>query len=297
LSYNPKKEIIYVTIPLAYGFDRDEKLKLFELTRKKSIVIGIILVGLLIPSALAYDYTQRNPRFCTSCHLMNPAYESWDQSAMHDVNCHTCHKTDILRGLEHVVSVITKNPQRVTLSAEVDNEICENCHASKDPRWLQIVNTAGHRVHLFGRTQPPRCTDCHGIRLHNFTPPEAVCQGCHDQALMMGGPEMKPHCTVCHGFTATGDDLFPKRKDCLSCHEGRETTTVSFPLGAHANTSCSTCHNPHASKEHTACRDCHDPPEQGLHQIKEHSDCVTYHIPHSRDKIRDACANCHRNKE
>ena len=39
----------------------------------------------------AYDYVENDPQFCDSCHLMDTAFRSWEESVHWDVNCHECH--------------------------------------------------------------------------------------------------------------------------------------------------------------------------------------------------------------
>lgn len=272
-------------------------MKLPEMTRRNLLLIVLIVVIIaVVPSVFAYDYFQNNPKFCMSCHIMNPAYEAWDQSAMHDVNCHTCHEAGIVEGLGHVVSVVTKNPQEVTLPTEVDSEICENCHASEDPKWLQVANTAGHQVHFFGSGQPPECIHCHGIRLHVFEPPEELCDECHVETIMMGTSEMQIHCLVCHDFTAQDESLFPEREECLACHEGKETMEITFLTNAHVNATCLNCHNPHVEEQYTSCVTCHESPDSGLHQLSAHDNCESCHVPHSSKDMREICISCHGDK-
>jgi nitrate/TMAO reductase-like tetraheme cytochrome c subunit len=48
-------------------------MKLPTMTRRNQVLLMIGLLAVLIPSLFIYDYTQNTPRFCTTCHLMNPA--------------------------------------------------------------------------------------------------------------------------------------------------------------------------------------------------------------------------------
>lgn len=273
------------------------KIRIPEMNRRNIILITIIVVLVLVPSVAAYNYTQNDPKFCKTCHLMNTAYETWDHSAMHDVNCHTCHETTIMEGLGHVIDVFTKNPQEVTLPTEVENEICENCHASEDPKWLQVLETAGHEVHFFESSEPPMCMECHGVQLHVFEPPEETCEECHDETMMMGTQEMHIHCLVCHEFTTEDENLFPQREVCAACHEGKETMEITFPTNAHVNTTCLNCHNPHVGEAHTECTTCHEDTSSGLHQQPAHTQCDLCHIPHSSEDMRDVCITCHGDKD
>ena len=273
-------------------------LKLPELNRKNLIIFSIVALALAIPVVYVYDYTQNNPKFCTTCHLMNSAYETWDQSAMHDLNCHECHESDMVESLGHVVEVLTKNPQQVTKITEVDNELCEHCHVSNDPQWLQVVNTEGHKVHFFDKPQPPYCIDCHGLRLHVFEPPEEICKECHEKSLTMGTPTMEIHCIVCHEFTTAL--LLPEREDCVNCHDFARLQTImeeSYHKNTQVDIDCRSCHNPHIENAYIDCTNCHDQSGYGLHDKTVHSDCKICHAPHRDTDMRDNCLTCHRDRE
>jgi len=271
-------------------------LKITELIGRNKKIFAAALVVLAIPSYFVYDYTQHNPKFCTTCHLMDEAYETWDASAMHDLNCHKCHESDMLESLDHVREVVFEKPEEVTKLTEIDNEVCENCHATNDPQWLQVVNTAGHEVHFFGVNQPPDCIDCHGIQLHVFEPPEETCEECHGEEYEQPVEDMHTHCVVCHEFTVTEHELIPERGDCLDCHEAQDTMGVSFPTDAHTDTPCMNCHNPHEEEQHTECSVCHDVSTEGLHTESAHTDCEACHTPHSSEPMRDNCLSCHLDK-
>ncbi len=263
----------------------------------KTIYILIILVVILVPSALAYNYFENDPRSCTSCHLMSTAYDTWDHSAMHDIKCHTCHETNMLVSLNHIITVITSNPEEVNAIAEVENDICEDCHNTDDPKWIQIADTVGHKVHFFESQEQPDCIDCHGLQLHVFEPPQETCNECHDDTLAMDPEELNTHCIVCHEFTATTELLRPERSECLTCHPEMNITKVSFPTGAHENTTCIVCHNPHTTEEYTPCISCHDVISNGLHNVESHSLCETCHKPHSTEDFISSCLSCHTDRK
>jgi hypothetical protein len=267
-----------------------------ELVVKNKKIFALAIVILAIPSYFVYDYTQHNPRFCTTCHLMDEAYDTWDASAMHNLNCHKCHETDMLESLDHVREVLFEKPEEVTKLTEIDNKVCENCHASDDPKWLQVVNTAGHQEHFFGKDMPPDCIDCHGIQLHVFEPPEETCMNCHSDEALQPTEDMHIHCVACHVFTVADKELVPERSQCLTCHEASKTMGVSFPTGAHNDTACINCHNPHEEEEHKECSACHDVSKKGLHMEMAHTDCVVCHTPHSSVPMRDNCLMCHLDK-
>lgn len=259
----------------------------------KAIYLLIILAAILVPSVIAYNYFENDPRACTSCHLMNSAFDTWDHSAMHDIKCHTCHETSLLTSINHIWEVVVSKPKEVTSIAKVDNDVCESCHVSNDPKWLQIADTAGHKVHFFESQDQPDCIDCHGMQLHVFEPPEETCTQCHNETLAMDPEELSTHCIACHEFATKTDLLRPERRECLECHPEMNVTKVSFPTGAHENSTCMTCHNPHTSEEYTPCSECHDVTGEGLHAIESHTVCVACHTPHSSEAMSTSCQECH----
>ena len=271
-----------------------DRLKLPEMTQRNQAIIAIALLIVAITSYFIYDYTQHDPKFCTTCHLMNTAYETWDVSAMHELNCHECHESDMVESLGHVVEVLTENPQHVTKITEVDNELCEECHASNDRRWLQVLNTEGHRVHFFERDQPPDCIECHGLRLHVFAPQEELCMECHDKDTGMDAPEIEIHCLDCHEFTDRR--LFPESEDCINCHDFARIQSVmdeSIHRSVKVKTDCFSCHDPHAERTFVDCESCHDTSGLGLHHISSHTKCELCHTPHGQTGMRDNCMICH----
>jgi hypothetical protein len=270
-------------------------MKIPEMTRGNQILLLLALIVIAIPSYFIYDYTQHNPKFCTTCHLMTDAYDTWEGSAMHDLTCHECHVADMVTNIQHMVDVLTKDPQVVVKPAEIDNELCEECHVSEDPQWLQVVNTDGHKVHFFGNGNHADCIDCHGMELHVFRPPEEGCQECHDESRVHAAEEMDATCVTCHDFLANGngDHFIPsERDDCITCHFQMEETSMSLTSEAHLESSCTSCHNPHEEEVAEDCSKCHNV-DEGLHEVPAHSDCTSCHVPHVEVDIRETCVSCH----
>lgn len=265
------------------------------MTRKNQILLLLTLLVIAIPTIFIYDYTQNNPKFCTTCHLMNEAYDTWQTSAMHDLNCHNCHETDMITSLNHLYEVLVKKPQNVTKPIEIDNEVCVECHKSEDPQFPQISNTTGHKVHIYGNGDDTECIECHGISLHVFQPPEEACFKCHEPEKIHVSETMRADCLDCHQFLVEEEDLIPQRANCLDCHEEKELVTISMPADAHLNSTCTTCHNPHGQVTDIDCMECHTV-DEGLHDISQHTNCTSCHVPHKTPTIRETCESCHIDK-
>ena len=66
---------------------------------KRLLKIGIIAVPtLFILAFILVEYSSR-PEFCTSCHFMQPYYDSWKTSSHKDVPCSKCHYPPGVEGL------------------------------------------------------------------------------------------------------------------------------------------------------------------------------------------------------
>lgn len=264
--------------------------------KKNAFLILLALIIVAVPSAFAYNYVQNDPRFCTTCHLMNTAVSTWNASAMHGLNCHTCHESDMLTNVGHLVSVVVEGKTEVTKPVVIDNQLCESCHANNDPKWLQVANTEGHKVHIFNETDPANCIECHGARLHVFSPPEEVCVKCHSVDKQIAEQTMGTHCATCHEFLATSGELVPENAKCLSCHPGKESMGVSFPNNAHSDGNCIDCHDPHKVSIFPDCTSCHAA-GGGLHNVPAHNNCISCHLPHDGNQLRANCLSCHPDKE
>lgn len=268
-------------------------MKLPSVSRRNQIII-VVLIILIIPSIFIYNYTQNNPRFCTTCHIMIEAYDTWQESPHRVINCHECHRTSIGESLQHVFDVLTKNPQEVTKPVDIENSWCEECHISEDPQWLQVRNTAGHLVHVYEGEVYAECIDCHGVSLHIFRPPEEACFQCHDVERLHAAEVMMAKCVSCHDFLVADDPLIPQREDCLECHPNRETIVV-IPPDTHMNSTCTLCHDPHEITISEECVNCHVG-EGGLHDVPDHNICTSCHIPHMDLPERAICETCHEDR-
>ena len=267
-------------------------MKLPEMNRRNQVLLILALLIVAIPSIFIYDYTQHNPKFCTTCHVMNEAYDTWEVSAMHDLNCHACHEASMAESMQHVYDVLTKNPTVVTKLVEIDNEMCETCHASNDPQWLQVINTAGHKAHLYEGADYVECIECHGMELHVFRPPEEPCLECHTPENVHGSETMMIDCLTCHDFLVETHDLTPVRDDCITCHRNEGEITIAMPSEAHLDSTCTTCHNPHGEVTDVECTECHDV-DEGIHETPFHQLCTSCHVPHEEVDIKETCETCH----
>ncbi|MBI4268197.1 MAG: hypothetical protein HY662_05370 [Chloroflexi bacterium] len=256
-----------------------------------AVILFIAIGGYLF--ARFYNYTQDDPRFCQSCHIMEEAWDKWAISEHKDVGCHKCHEQSVLGGARQILDFAFGNFTRVEKHATVQDEFCKQCHESNNPKWVQVAATAGHRVH--SEEQNVACTKCHSVSLHRFEPPAPICNVCHAEQEVEVSGMADMHCQTCHQFLAEDASLVPTRKACLDCHQSLTTVAVNWPADAPMQFPCSDCHQPHEqAKPVVECQSCHS--VSGLHQAGAHvaSQCQTCHQPHSWQVApRDTCLTCH----
>ena len=264
-----------------------------------AIGVPVVVGGVLYSGGQVYNYTQNDPNFCRSCHTMEKAWTRWQTSEHKEVNCHYCHEVSPIGGAELVVSYMINRPDKPGEHAYVSDEKCKKCHESGDVKWVQVLDTAGHRIHAEEQDIP--CTKCHSVSLHRFTPPEKVCGVCHGEKEMKVSQMGQLHCTSCHDYLRPDGELRPEREPCLSCHAAQGRTDITWPANAPMQFKCSDCHQPHEQEKPVVdCNTCHSQvKQQGLHQKNTHSvvACQTCHRPHEWTvSKRENCTTCHGNK-
>jgi hypothetical protein len=245
-----------------------------------------------------WQYTQHDPVFCRTCHIMESAWDAWQTSVHAKVECHACHTQSVRENLEQLFKFVTLRPQTIGKHAEVDYTKCGACHLSQDPRWLQVQETAGHKVHF--EHLGLACVGCHSKGVHRFVRPNNSCTDCHADVVIKAAKMEALHCTACHNFLATDAELkTPTRQQCLDCHAAVLPAAAGFPANAPMRFACNQCHHPHAEGRPTiaACRQCHRMQEYGLHAQSGHADCITCHAAHTwRPSERATCEACHSDK-
>ncbi len=266
--------------------------------------LTLFVLGGSYGSFRVYDYTQNDPNFCRRCHTMETAWDKWSTSEHSKVNCHSCHEVSPVTGAELVVNYLLESPDRNTDHATVPDKACENCHYSGDPQWVQVANTAGHKVHA--ENNNIACQTCHGMRLHRFKPATEICAACHPDHVAGEEKAIKirqmaeMHCQECHQFLRENSPLRPTRETCLGCHQKLPNQTVTFPENAPMKWDCRECHKPHQAEKPTVdCSSCHDVKANGLHAASTHSRtaCQVCHKPHEwKVTGRSPCLTCHTDK-
>ncbi|MFQ5843808.1 MAG: cytochrome c3 family protein [Planctomycetota bacterium] len=253
------------------------------------------------------------PQFCTTCHIMEPYYESWKSSSHRDVTCVDCHyEPGLLETFEGKFKALSQLAKYVTGTegtkpwAEVSDSSCmrSGCHSE---RLLEGEVSFGrirfdHRPHLIRlrRGKELRCTSCHSqiVQEEHLTVAKSTCILCHFHR--SAGSKPIGDCGLCHGpppeEIRLGDlvfrhsDYLERGVGCASCHGDVTRGTGSVPRER-----CGSCHNKPEQLERYADVDL-------LHRshVTDHSvDCLGCHteiehsLPPRAQHFQGDCRDCH----
>jgi cytochrome c nitrite reductase small subunit len=234
-----------------------------------------------------YEYIQKNPEFCSSCHLMEEAYTSWKLSGHRNIVCQDCHKLGMIEQNRLLIKFVltTDRKTREPHGNETPWKVCTTCHWDEAAQGSLMVNkSTGHARHVFRETLA--CKGCHSRKVHAFRPDRGACLRCHQgwEIHGAGGAGMEEiSCLRCHAFSSKKQEAFiPDRNHCLSCH--RKSLKSSFPDRVPmARLNCYECHKPHVRNKPNDedCLRCHTPEVLNLkpvHTTGKH--CTSCHVPH-----------------
>jgi nitrate/TMAO reductase-like tetraheme cytochrome c subunit len=236
---------------------------------RRPIILGALAVLVLIGGAVLTTlwHVSASPKFCSSCHIMEPYIQGWQASKHNPVACVQCHYPpgfrDTIRVKFQAMTQVAKWATGTYSSkpfAEVDDASClrSGCHSQAQLEGKGTVITArgvrfNHRVHLNAATtrEQLRCTSCHSqiVVDRHFEVDRRTCFLCHFKETKHGS-ELTPvaGCTGCHG-APKGDimvgsvrfnheDVVRRAVDCQKCH-----LNVVEGEGEASRERCLTCHN------------------------------------------------------
>lgn len=259
--------------------------------------VSLGFVIFLVFLAGSIEYTSR-PAFCTTCHYMEPFYQSWSESSHSEVTCTKCHFPPgiegtirgKLAGLEQVVSYLSSSYTRRKPWAEIDDSSClqSGCHETRKLEGkVQFHNVVfDHKSHLgeLRRGKQLKCTSCHSqvVQGEHIVVTETSCFLCHlktsDNPEYLENPKLG-NCKTCHDWNSVPKEhladfrfdhttVMKRGLECTKCHS---STIVGDGYVPRDN--CSSCHF------ESERLDKYDDPEL-LHRV---------HI--SQNKIE--CTQCH----
>jgi hypothetical protein len=278
------------------------------------MTILITLVGAAILAGIGgFAYTF-HPGFCTTCHIMEPYFESWEQSVHGElgISCIKCHyspgfKNTVrgkLKGVsELVVFLTTTHLHHFSSSIEDASCLRSGCH---ETRLLEgetgFANARfDHAPHLTEerRGKQVRCTSCHSqiVQGAHISVTATTCYLCHFKNQTLG--EGISDCLICHSVPDTSitladgtefDHLDSEVEEigCVHCHSKdirgkgevpKERCTVCHQDPSHLARYADTdlIHENHVTDFKIECLDCHLSIEHGSLDMRKPGECSACH--------------------
>lgn len=287
-------------------------------------VVVVVLASASVVGYKAYNYTQKDPKFCTTCHeIMIESYDAWEVSVHKEVNCHACHhltpEEAINYGIHFVKGMPKKIPPRPEGKIIAPSSDCMDCHWNEKKgdiihvsgerdltHWVletgqkvraflhengpdgeNIASSRFHAIHFFNGQN--ECMTCHGKKqLHVFAAQPEDCLDCHENQLeqvhVAKGVELT--CLNCHTDRTT--DLKPDREKCLACHAEGDAVRQELLAAGTMDVKFD-----QASEELIAkAAKIHLPEKAPMETLA----CATCHTAHQKEEtmpIADTCISCH----
>lgn len=271
----------------------------------KIVVIAPLVLAVL--SAVFITYSNQ-PKFCVSCHYMQPFYDAWEKSSHNHVKCVDCHIPPGAKSwLKHKAAAAVQVVKYVTRQygmrpwVEVDDASClrSGCHETRLLAGkVQFGGvTFDHAPHLtsFRRVTRMRCTSCHAqiVQGSHMMVTEGTCFLCHfkntDEA-----PEMAK-CQRCHTEIKKHQRTDIPSEAWVKQHPPKtESVAPSYDHEdvLERQVDCHYCHNDVVQGKGEVpkdrCLNCHTEPER----LERYSDIEFMHRNHVTDHKVD-CLRCH----
>jgi len=228
--------------------------------REKIVLVSMLLVISALGMVVAvryYNYIQKSPEFCSSCHSMGEAYTAWKLSGHNIIMCQECHQLGLLDQNRLLVKFVftTGKKKPEPHGAVTPWKTCTKCHWDNAAQgFLSVNKSTGHAGHILG--EKLSCMDCHSRTVHSFKPDARACSRCHERKEIHGVRKGEMSCLLCHPFSPKKqEDPMPSREICIPCH--RKSKKLNFAGNAPmSRLNCYECHKPHNCIEKPANRDC-----------------------------------------
>lgn len=268
---------------------------------RKGIIILLLLVSLIGAAAghKYYRYTQDDPQFCSTCHMMTETYKSWRTGKHWDVKCQTCHQMTIVEQNRLLVAYVARgatSPQRQVHGRQKPWSVCKQCHVDDVSQGaISLRLSYGHARHVF--MENLGCENCHWSNSHDFHPDGRACSKCHTEKLVHGLGMQGLSCLKCHSYGEESPAMISMDR-CVECH-------MKIPKdGPMARFKCFDCHKPHGKiklEDKDCLGECHGNEarvgQHGLHMKETELGCLDCHKAHGwiigKKQSPGLCDRCH----
>ncbi len=267
---------------------------------RTGIIILILIVSaiILVRGYRFYEYTKTDPRFCSTCHLMEEGFRQWRRSKHSHIICQKCHELTLLEENKLLLAFAFKGTWHVPQEhgSKKPWEACLGCHIQEAAQGAKTLRSSyGHARHVF--MQEIKCNSCHRNTIHNFSADSQLCQNCHKDKLVHGMGMAGLYCLNCHSFAEERPKMVSVER-CYNCHS-------DIPRkGVMARIECFQCHHPHGElkmKSKDCLGTCHGNEtrvgKHGKHMKLTPLECIDCHLPHTwvvgRELAKTLCTKCH----
>ena len=235
-------------------------------TGRGRLKLAIVLLGILIVAGAAGGgaiSATSTPKFCSTCHEMQPEYATWQVSSHNQASCIQCHVEpglmplikDKLNAMVQVYEHATGTaPIPIVMPAgRIPNESCERCHKVEDikPKGDLIIP---HTTHV---EQGVQCVSCHAGVVHGQIAERAVTKQIEDKTWTeeVAKKQLEPKfirpgmetCTTCHTERKV-------KNNCGTCHKN----ALSMAPPTHREAVWAAGHGPAAREAGVqTCISCH----------------------------------------
>ncbi len=266
----------------------------------KGFIIAFFIIFTFLYGYRYYRYTQVDPDFCSSCHLVREAYVDWQKSSHSRVICQKCHEIGVLEQNQRLLGYLATggDPISLTHGRQRPWMQCEGCHKTTISQGAISPDKAyGHAKHAI--IKKIECKQCHFNNQHNLPYNDDSCSKCHQNREVHGISAKEFSCINCHPFIRKHPVMTPPDK-CTKCH------VEMLQKNRKSKLSCHYCHKPHLRQkaENAACIACHKT-EANLGQHGSHTkygiECMHCHKPHKWSietlEKKELCTECHEYKD
>jgi len=238
----------------------------------KILTLSLFFVVIFIIAGSVTVESTSSSKFCSSCHEMQPEYQTWQESSHSDIECKECHigsgvtsyaKAKV-NGIKQVYLHTTNNYSApIQMPKDIPNSTCEKCHDMKNrsvtPEGDIIIP---HDKHL---AKDIKCTQCHSGVVHGDI---------SDRNVTFKSDYSKWDSSLAKSMM-TVKFTQPQMETCITCHKDRDVSTA-----------CKTCHSTNMEpKSHTT--ETFKTQDHGKLAEKDVQACNKCHQYMSDDEIKD----------
>jgi nitrate/TMAO reductase-like tetraheme cytochrome c subunit len=295
--------------------------------------IVLIVVGVTVLLAVAFERTTAAPQLCASCHEIEPKVRAWESGGHSTVGCPDCHEeprpwylyaevlalraTVLARDVEaHYAGEGIEDTDSNEYVATIPDSRCLRCHDPGREISIKPGTLIDHDRHAESNGS---CLSCHLTTAHPNPSEDGEllfmeqCFTCHGEP---DNPDASEACETCHPeeFELRPESHGPEAWQ--TDHGERATADRSLCLMCHAESQCDTCHGvemphpaewaegatehgPAVQEDREVCVRCHED-SPGFCSVCHHEgydpaqgDWFPQHPNNARQQGGESCEECH----